>query len=397
MKIQLTKTKTIEIGGGGHRISDVVGVDLFSGVEGGCPAVRIAEKKGVLRVVAAGLVPPPAAPLPESWEQAAKSCIWSLPQHFQSPHAALAVSSAALFVGQTTMEAFKADFSAGSHRQDESAAQGTEAAKSRRIGIRRASKPAAEPAQNAAPTAAQTAAPAAAVEPGIPISNGGTRFVMKKMPVDGDFVMEAAIPEYQLLWLSRLLPEGRRPTAASIQPRASAIAASILRQSAFTAAGGSAIALFVGEDAVNIAGYRGGDLVLWRTCRGAPGRAGIYGAVKKGLGLDDDMVESVLNDALIDPRPVLEPIVTPIVDELAVSRDYLADKLRIESPAAFVFGLPAGAGYFSSIAEERAHMKLAAPEVFDGIDGEAPKGAEAVPYAGALGAALALMAEEDGQ
>ena len=389
MKIQLTKTKTIEIGGGRRRLSDVVGVDLFSGVEGGCPAVRIAEKKGVLRVVAAGLVPPPAAPLPESWEHAAKSCTWSLPQHFQSPHAALAVSSATLFVGQTTMEAFKADFSAGSHRQDESAAQGAEAAKSRRIGIRRASKPAAEPAQNAAP--------AAAVEPGIPISNGGTRFVMKKMPVDGDFVMEAAIPAYQLLWLSRLLPEGRRPTAASIQPRASAIAASILRQSAFTAADGNAIALFVGEDAVNIAGYRGGDLVLWRTCRGAPGRAGIYGAVKKGLGLDDDMVESVLNDALIDPRPVLEPIVAPIVNELSVSRDYLADKLRIESPAAFVFGLPAGAGYFSSIAEERAHMKLAAPEVFDGIEGEAPKGAEAVPYIGALGAVLALMAEEDGQ
>ena len=389
MKIQLTKTKTIESGGGRRRLSDVVGVDLFSGVEGGCPAVRIAEKKGVLRVVAAGLVPPPAAPLPESWEQAAKSCTWSLPQHFQSPHAALAVSSATLFVGQTTMEAFKADFSAGSHRQDESAAQGAEAAKSRRIGIRRASKPAAEPAQNAAP--------AAAVEPGIPISNGGTRFVMKKMPVDGDFVMEAAIPGYQLLWLSRLLPEGRRPTAASIQPRASAIAASILRQSAFTAADGNAIALFVGEDAVNIAGYRGGDLVLWRTCRGAPGRAGIYGAVKKGLGLDDDMVESVLNDALIDPRPVLEPIVAPIVNELSVSRDYLADKLRIESPAAFVFGLPAGAGYFSSIAEERAHMKLAAPEVFDGIEGEAPKGAEAVPYIGALGAVLALMAEEDGQ
>ena len=42
-------------------------------------------------------------------------------------------------------------------------------------------------------------------------------------------------------------------------------------------------------------------------------------------------------------------------------------------------------------------MKLAAPEVFDGIEGEAPKGAEAVAYTGALGAALALMAEEDGQ
>lgn len=394
MKLQLTKTKTIEIGGGRRRLSDVVGVDLFSGVDGGCPAVRLAEKKGTLHVVAAGLVPPPANALPESWEQASKSCTWSLPQHFQSPHAALAVSSAALFVGQTTLEAFKADFSAGSHRQDEAGGGTADASKSKRIGIRRTNKPAAEstPAQTAA-TAQQTAS-TAAIEPGVPISNGGTRFVMKKMPIDGDFVMEAAIPEYQLLWLSRLLPEGRRPTAASIQPRTSALAASILRQGAFAAAGGNAIALFVEDSLVHIAGYRSGDLVLWRTCRGAPGRIGIFDAVRKGLGLDAEMVESVLNDALIDPRPVLEPIVAPIVDELAVSRDYLADKLRLESPAAFVFGLPAGAGYFSAIAEERAHMKLAAPEVFDGIEGEAPKGAEAVTYAGALGAALALMGEE---
>ena len=396
MKIQLTKTKTIEIGGGRRRLSDVVGVDLFSGVEGGCPAVRLAEKKGALHVVAAGLVPPPANALPESWEQASKSCTWSLPQRFQSPHAALAFSSNALFVGQTTLEAFKADFSAGSHRQDESGAGGTtEAAKSRRIGIRRVGKPAAEPAP--ATDTAQPAASAAAIEPGVPVSNGGTRFVMKKMPVDGDFVMEAAIPEYQLLWLSRLLPEGRRPTAASIQPRTSALAASILRQSAFAAAGGSALALFVEDSLVHIAGYRDGDLVLWRTCRGAPGRTGIYEAVRKGLGLDAEMVESVLNDALIDPRPVLEPIVAPIIDELAVSRDYLADKLRIESPAAFVFGLPAGAGYFSAIAKERARMELSAPPVFDGIEGETPKGAEAATYAGALGAALALMGEEAGE
>ena len=64
MEIQLTKTKTITIGGGTrrrHRGVDVVGVDLFTGDARGCPAVRLTERKGALHVAAAGFVPPPIA------------------------------------------------------------------------------------------------------------------------------------------------------------------------------------------------------------------------------------------------------------------------------------------------------------------------------------------------
>ena len=392
MELQLTKTKTITIGGGPRKRkpADVVGVDLFSGDARGCPAVRLIEKKGELRLAAVGYVPAPSAALPSCWEEAARGCTWSLPPQFQAPRAALAVTSPDMFFVQTTMDAFRSDFSAGAHRTEDAAA-----VKPKRIGIRREPKPAVAPASPAVPLPE--------VAPGTPVSNGGTRFVMKPMPATDGFVMEAGLPEYQILWLSRLLPEGRRPTAASVQVRPAALAASILRQPGFLSANGSALALFLSENEVNIAGYKGGDLVLWRTCRGVGGWKQVREALKLGLGLDDEMIAGVLEDTLIDPRPVLEPVLAPIVDELAVSRDYLVGKLGVEPKSALALGLPAGAKYWNAISEERAHLPLLEPSAFDGLahadrtfvgENAALEGAAANAFAGALGAALALVGEE---
>ncbi len=392
MEIQLTKTKTITIGGGPKRRkpADVVGLDLFSGDKRGCPAIRLSERKGVLHVVAAGFVPPPSASLPDSWEAASHGCTWSLPAAFQAPHAALAVTSPDMFIAQTTRDAFRSDFSAGTHRIEEDAP-----AKPKKFSLRREEK------AKVPPPAAASDANAPAPEPGVPVSNGGTRFVMKPISTEGDFVMEAGIPEYQVLWLSRLLPEGRRPTASSIQLRPAALTASILRQGAFTAAKGSALALFVNEDGANIVGYRDGDIALWRRCRHAPGWRAICDALKGGLGINDAMVADVLNDNLIDPRPILEPILTPILDELSLSHDYLASKLGIDVKSTFLMGVPSGTECWRALAEERSRMALVAPHAFDGLavddrvasDG-AVSGTAANAFLGALGAALALLGEE---
>ena len=118
------------------------------------------------------------------------------------------------------------------------------------------------------------------------------------------------------------------------------------------------------------------------------------------------MIAGVLEDTLIDPRPVLEPIVAPVIDELAVSRDYLASKLGVEPKTALVLGLPAGIQYWNAIAEDRVHLPLTAPEAFAGIEradkihvgeGAALEGPSANCFLGALGAALALIGEEQAQ
>lgn len=352
MEIQLTKTKTITIGGGPkkRKSADIVGIDLFTDDARGCPAVRLVEKKGELRLAAVGFVPAPANPLPSSWEEAAKSCSWSLPAPFQAPGAAFAVTSADMAFSQPAADAFHFNIAAG-----------------------------------------------------VPVSQEGVRHVMKPMDAAEGFVMQASLPEYQVLWLSRLLPEGRRPTATSIQVRPAALSASILRQSAFREDDGAALALVVSAHEIHVAGYKGGDIVLWRKCRGIAGWEGLRLALKKGLGLEDDMIAGVLDDTLIDPRPVLDPIAAPIMNELAVSRDYLVGKLGVEPKRILALGLSAGERYWNAIAEERLHLKLVAPNPFDGLvatektfvgEGAATEGAGAAPFLGALGAALAAIGEE---
>lgn len=394
MTLQLTKTKTITIGGGAkakkRRYADVVGVDLFAGDARGCPAVRIALKKGAWRVMATGFVPPPAAALPSSWEEAAKSCSWSLPSAFQAPSAALALNSDTLFVAQTTAEAVLADVKSGAHRSSEAEA----APKVRRFGIRREQK-ADAPAEK---SPAEAPAPAAnvTVEPAVPVSNGGTRFVMRPMAGDGGFVLEAGLPEYQILWLARLLPEGRRPTAASVQPAGVARAASVLKNPKFAAAGGNALILFLTDDRAFIAGYKAGDLVLWRMCPGVPGARAIRTELKKAFGVEDDMVDGVLNGELVDPRPVLERLLAPALNELAVSRDYLVGKLGLTLGEAFVTGPSTNAAFWNGAADEIVRMKTVRLETFGGLEGNLPDAKDADAFAGALGAALALVTEEDG-
>ena len=405
MEIQLTRTKTITIGGGPKKRKplDIVGLDLFNGDARGCPAVRLVEKKGVLKLAAVGFVPAPSAPLPDSWETASKSVSWSLPAAFQAPAAALAATSPDMFLAQTTLDAVRTDVQNGAHADGEAAH--ARPAGERKFGIRRGGSAAG--ASAAAPSAAAPASakPSAKIEiaPGVPVSNGGLRFVMQSLGAATGFVMEAGLPEYQALWLSRLLPEGRRPTAVSIQLAPSARTAAPILQPEFLKAEGTALALYASDAGFDIAGYRKGELVLWRNCRGVPGLSQLREKLKKGLGLDDEMVESVLNDNLIDPRPVMEPLIAPILDELAVSRDYLTGKLEAEPKAVLAFGLKTGLSQWLAIAKDRVHLELLTPGVFDGLERldkihldaavkDTP--ADSQDFVAALGAALAVYGEE---
>ena len=394
MVIQLTKTKSITIGGGAKKAkrksSDVVGIDMFGGDTRGFPSVRLAFKKDQIKVVAAGFVPAPDGQLPATWEEAAKNPIWTLPSDFQAPHAAFTLSAPGMFLAQTTLEAVKTDVLSGGHQGEDTKT----VTKTRRFGIRRDAKKADE--KKEAPQDDTVAKiDVSAIQPGVPISNGGTRFVMKPMAASDGFVMEAGMPEYQALWLSRLLPEGRRPTVVSIQPRQAALTASVLRDPGFLKANGTGLALFLGDEESMIAGFKDRDLILWRKCRLSSGRKAIRTALVKGLGVDEEMLDGIMNDNLIDPRPVLEGVLAPLLEELTVSRDYLAGKLGMEIQQVFVSGLTSGINYWNAIATDHARLTLTECKPFAGLDGALPEADAAGAFTAALGAALALMAEDD--
>ena len=395
MKLQLTKDKTIEIkfpsGGGAKSAGDITGIELFAPGETGCPAVRLIRKKKGWHIAATGFVKPPNGELPMRWEDTPHQPIWEMPREFTSPHAALAANSPMATFAQSTADAVVQDMMSGLPAQDIKSAlsEKTSLDGKKRFGIKR-DQPAAQP-QKPATTPEASAHRPEFPEAGKPVSENGRRFVVRPM-AEENFHLCASLPEFQTLWLSRLLPEGKRPTASSIQVSESALMASILLQPEFIAADGSALAIFARPDSTYLAGYKKGEPVLWRRCPGVGGTLAMRETVRATLGLDEELVDSVLNESLIDPRPALEPFVRPILGQLSLSLDYLAGKHGLKFDHAFLMGIGAGAAHWSAYAEESLHLKLLSPDPFEGL--VVDKGVDsgnASRQLVALGAAIAGM------
>lgn len=351
MKLQLTSTKTIEIGGGAPKApTDVVGIELTRDDLRGCPAVRLQRRRKTWHVAAFGFVPPPKNLLPSSWEEleSKDTSIWSLPGPFQASAAALAVETADATARQTTIEGICGKASA------------------EKLGV--------------------------VLDKPYPL--GGKRFALQKLADEGS-VLQAGLSEYQVIWLGRLLPEGRRPTVASVQIATFARVAALATQKAFREAEGAAINVIVSANTVHFAGWRNGSLVFLRQCPGLAGWSPVREAVKSGLSLDDALVDEIMDGSLVDPCFAMEPFVRPVLRELALSIDYMSHHFKTEVGAVYLTGLPAGGRYWSKIAAETSHISLILPNVFDGLEVASQKG-DAVPVASqaflaALGAARAAM------
>jgi len=393
MKLQLTKDKAIDIRMPWEKTSatasssplmagpaEMTGVALFEGDARGCPAVRLLRKKDGIHVIAAGFVPPPSADLPASWEEAKKDVTWQVPAAFQAPQAALAVTSPGMLVAQTTLEALTA------------AAPSGDAAKSpakKKLGIKRNTEE-----KPAAPAPAKLEAPV----PFTPFSREGMRSVVAPLG-DEAFLLQASLPEFQVGWLATLLPEGKRPTVCSVQTMPAALLSTLRTQPEFQSAEGSAVVVFVARHAIYFAAYKQGALILFRECPGAVGHAEMFERVKRALEVEEELVASILEDTLIDPRPALEPFVRPILLQLRLSLDYLAQRHDLHVDRVFLLGLPAGAAYWSQLAQEMLGLAFLAPGVFDGLIFAkknknvpvdlAPAASQA--FLPALGAALAAM------
>ena len=389
MKLQLTRDKTIDVrmpwekpkgvpsGARKSGLAEIVGVSLFEGDARGCPIVRLLRKKDGVHLVAAGFVDSPAVSLPSNWDESKIQPSWELPSAYQAPQAALAVVSTDMFIRQTTLDALTA--------VPESPAAPVE--KKKKLGVKRnveEKKPEAKPAADA---------PA----PFVPVSRDGSRFVTAPMG-DSSFILQTGLPEFQTLWLSRLLPEGRRPTACSLQTSPAAILNSLYLQPEFKADDGTAVAVFVTRSAIYFAGYRKGELVLFRECPDVAGYDVMRELVKTELSVGDDLVDSILEDTLIDPRPALEPLVRPVLQQLQLSIDYLAQRHDVHVEKMFLMGLPAGAMYWSQFAQETLGRAFVSPGVFEGL--VLPTKAGAVPdlkpnesqvFLAAVGAAVAAM------
>lgn len=360
MKLQLTKDKTIDLAmpwekspaagptRRGKGPSEVVGILLGDDDPRGCPAVRLQRRKDGVVVKALGFLPPPGA-LPKAWEELKRETAWELAPQFQAPQAALAACSGEQFIRQTTVDALSGELKLLSPLA---------ATPKKKLGVRRS--------EDTGKIEKAAVMPEDKPQPFVPVSRNGLRSVMGPL-AEEPFVLQTGLPEYQVLWLSRLLPEGRRPTACSVQTAPAALLSALWSQPAFQAADGTAVAVFVQRRSIYFAAYREGELVLFRECPGGIGSVAIHEQVRISLGVDDAIVDSFLEEGLVDPTPVLEPIMRPVLQQLQLSLDYLAQRHDVHVEHVFLLGLPSGAAFWSAFAKETIGLPFISPGVFEGL------------------------------
>lgn len=298
---------TVKLSSQRKPFDDIVGLEVGAGLPEGVPAVRLRKREGKFELLAAGFLKLQDA-LPET-EQAAQqeTPMWLLPSPLQAPHAALAVSSKQSFLRHAS-------------------GSGDETPDKRQTAFRIASRTAA---------------------PDLP-------------------PLVAGLPEFQSAWAARLLPEGRRPTTCSLQLSSAAALNGLTSAPAFLSAGGNAAALFVFPEFTALAAFQESRLVLYR--EHPVGYVHLRSAVSTQMGIDIALADSVLDDTLIDPTPIIEPVLRPLFRQVEISADFLSRRRNCKATNFFLCGLPSGATYWSTVFSHMMNLPLLVCPTLDGVE-----------------------------
>jgi len=322
--------------------ADVVGIEVGAGRAEGAPAVRLHRSpEGFLRIVAAGFVPVVSDIESILAMPADMRGPWALPPAFRAPSAALAVTAPDALVRQSdSVEDATADFDASTLRTKAS-------------------------------------------------STG------KK----GSLPFVAFMPEELARRVARLLPEGRKPTAVSIQVSPLARVNAFAASPALRAAGGTAVLVQIAANTTTIALFAKGAVALYREL--PVGEEDSLHAVAGPMNVDNATAKELLEGGLVDPAPFLGPLVMPIFRQAELSTDYVLRRNGLVVEQFFVAGPPALAPHWAAIFRDQTGREA---KVCDPIaDFPQEEGASLPPdfdktsglFAAALGAAAAAMQEEE--
>lgn len=287
-------------------ITDIVGLELGVAHSEGVPAVRLTKRaEGNIELVSAGFLKLSGAQIPEVPDPEKTPPVWFLPKAFQAPYAALTVSSPQGFLRHASGLGDEIDKKQLSFR------------------------------------------------------------TVKRISATDLPPLVAGLPEFQAAWVARLLPEGHHPTARSIQFTPVASLNALSASPAFSAVSGTATALFVFPKFTAVAAFQNRDLVLYR--EHPVGYYHLRKAIAERMGIDIGLIDAVLDDHLIDPTPIIEPILRPLFRQVEISTDFLLRRRNYKPNDFFLCGLPAGARYWSDIFSTMMEHPLNPVAPLDGV------------------------------
>ena len=164
------------------------------------------------------------------------------------------------------------------------------------------------------------------------------------------------LPKFQASWAANLLPESHRPTACSLQIAGAAAISGFMANPAFAKASGSAVTLFVFPEYTALAAFQETKLVLYR--EHPVGYNHLRSAISSHMRIDIGLADAVLEDTLIDPVPMIEPVLRPLFRQVEISADYLLRRRSCPAQNYFVCGLHAGSRFWSSIFAQKMNQPL---------------------------------------
>lgn len=298
------KSSSIEREGGSffsRGVTDVVGLELGAGHAEGVPAVRLRGRGEGVTELVAAGFVKLEDELPVSASAASKVLSWVLPRAFQAPCAALAVRSVQGVLRHTAV---------GS-------------------------------------------------------DDGGEVRSVSAVTFPDTLPLVASLPEYQAAWVAQLLPEGRMPTAVSIQLGASAVLNGFGRSPLYRGLQRSAIVMFVFERYTALAAYDGGGVALYR--EHGLGYGHLLDAACSTMKIDVEMAAAMLGGSMIDPMPIVEPILKPLFRQVEIVADYMQRRRGVVVEHFYVAGLRFGARLWADIFVRTLNRSLMPFHPFDGL------------------------------
>ncbi len=318
------------------KYTDVVGLELGSGLSG-VPAIRLVKGKQGLEIKAIGILDL-LDTMPQALEAVTSDrTVWNLPKPFCSANAALAVTSKLSFLRHTSGVNEEIPEKKLCLYRDIRCAFGSD------------------------------------------------------MPE-----LVAGLPEFQAVWASGLFPEGRSPTACSLQISQLALLNGFNHHPAVKAAVGSSVALFVSSHSTTLVAFQNRIPVLYRDY--PLGASHVQQEVAAKMQLSPILVQQLLEEDAMDASPYLEPILKPLIRQIEIMNDYLSRRRNAPASNFFISGPLIGGRYWNSIFQQLIGKELIYCRPFEGIP--LAKDAVVMPdklrevetlFASAAGAALAVM------
>ena len=318
------------------KYTDVVGIELGSGLSG-VPAVRLVRGNLGIEIKAIGILDL-LDTLPQNEEALSPNVLfWSLPKPFCAPSAALAVTSKLSFLRHTSGANEEIPEKKQCQYRDIRRAFGTD------------------------------------------------------MP---DLV--AGIPEFQAAWAARLFPEGRAPTACSLQITQLALMNGFNQHPVVEKTEGSSVALFVSSHCTTLVAFQNRIPVLYREF--PLGSSHVQQEVASKMQLSPILVQQLLEENAMDASPYFEPILKPLLRQVEIMNDYLSRRRNAPASHFFISGVLVGGRYWNDLFKKMIGKELIYCRPLDGLP--LAKDALVLPnkladveslFAGAAGAALSVM------